>query len=62
MTEARTVLVTGGNKGIGLATARLFADLGHRVAVTARDPKSVDDRIMSISCDQTDSDAVDANG
>ncbi len=60
MTEARTVLVTGGNRGIGLATARLFADLGHRVAVTARDPKSVDDRIMSVSCDQTDSDAVDA--
>ncbi|MEC7915683.1 MAG: 3-oxoacyl-ACP reductase FabG [Actinomycetota bacterium] len=60
MTEARTVLVTGGNRGIGLATAQLFADLGHRVAVTARDPKSVDDRIMSVSCDQTDSDAVDA--
>ncbi len=32
----RTVLVTGGNRGIGYAIAAEFVALGHRVAVTAR--------------------------
>ncbi len=59
MTEPRTVLVTGGNRGIGLASARLFADAGHRVAITSRNPDTVDDRIFAVACDQTDSDAVD---
>jgi len=59
MTEPRTVLVTGGNRGIGLASAKLFADAGHRVAITSRNPDIVDDRIFAVACDQTDSDAVD---
>ncbi|MBK02840.1 MAG: 3-oxoacyl-ACP reductase FabG [Actinomycetota bacterium] len=59
MTEPRTVLVTGGNRGIGLASAKLFADAGHRVAITSRNPDTVDDRIFAVACDQTDSDAVD---
>jgi 3-oxoacyl-[acyl-carrier protein] reductase len=33
---ARTVLVTGGNRGIGLSIAQEFVAAGHRVAVTAR--------------------------
>jgi 3-oxoacyl-[acyl-carrier protein] reductase len=33
---ARTVLVTGGNRGIGLSIAQEFLAAGHRVAVTAR--------------------------
>jgi 3-oxoacyl-[acyl-carrier protein] reductase len=59
MKEERTVLVTGGSRGIGLAAAKLFANAGHRVAVTSRNPDVIDDRIFSVACDQTDSDAVD---
>ncbi len=57
---ARTVLVTGGSRGIGLATARLFADAGHRVAVTSRTEAPDDERLLWAACDQADSDAVDA--
>lgn len=60
MSETRTVVVTGGNRGIGLATAKRFAELGHRVAITAREPGHIDDAILAVACDQTSSDAVDA--
>ena len=36
MSTARTVLVTGGNRGIGFAIAEEMLRRGHRVAVTAR--------------------------
>ncbi len=53
-------MVTGGSRGIGLATARLFADAGHRVAVTSRSGAPDDDRLLWVSCDQADSASVDA--
>ncbi|MGB4712765.1 MAG: SDR family NAD(P)-dependent oxidoreductase, partial [Pontimonas sp.] len=36
MHTPRTVLITGGNRGIGYAIAERFVKEGHRVAVTAR--------------------------
>jgi NAD(P)-dependent dehydrogenase (short-subunit alcohol dehydrogenase family) len=56
---ARTVLVTGGNRGIGLAIAQAFAKQGDRVAVTHRG-SAVPDGLFGVSCDVTDGDAVDA--
>ena len=38
---SRVVLVTGGNRGIGLATAKRFQAAGHRVAVTSRSESSI---------------------
>ena len=57
---ARTVLVTGGSRGIGLACAQRFADLGHRVAVTSRTEPPDDGRLLWTACDQADGEAVDA--
>ena len=56
---ARTVLVTGGNRGIGLAIAQAFAKQGDRVAVTHRG-SGAPEGIFGVQCDITDSAAVDA--
>lgn len=57
----RSVLVTGGNRGIGLAIARAFAAQGDRVAVTHRSgADGLPDELLPVRCDVTDADAVDA--
>src|SRR5690242_4761499 len=56
---SRSVLVTGGNRGIGLAVAqRLLAD-GHKVAVTHRG-SGAPEGLFAVKCDITDSEQVDA--
>jgi len=59
VSAGRVVLVTGGSRGIGLATAKAFADSGDRVAVTYRTSAPDDDRLLGVRCDQTDGDQVD---
>ncbi|MEO6789497.1 MAG: beta-ketoacyl-ACP reductase [Ornithinibacter sp.] len=59
MTEPRTVLVTGGNRGIGLAIARGFAQAGDPVAVTHRSGEPPEG-LIGVRCEVTDTDSVDA--
>ena len=55
----RSVLVTGGNRGIGLAIAQGFHADGDRVAVTHRG-SGVPDGMFGVRCDVTDAVEVDA--
>mgnify|MGYP002632188942 CR=1 FL=1 len=59
MQTARTVLVTGGNRGIGYAIAEEFIRDGHRVAVTARSGKGPAGS-LSVVADVTDGESLDA--
>jgi 3-oxoacyl-[acyl-carrier protein] reductase len=59
MTTARTVLITGGNRGIGFAIAEEFVALGHRVAVTARSGEGPAGS-LTVRADVTDAASLDA--
>ena len=57
----KTALITGGNSGIGLATARLFIAEGARVAITGRNQETLDaakrelgPNLVAIQADVTD--------
>ena len=56
---SRSVLVTGGNRGIGLAIARRLAGAGDAVTVTSRSGKAIDGLTVA-RCDVRDSADVDA--
>jgi 3-oxoacyl-[acyl-carrier protein] reductase len=59
MTTPRTVLITGGNRGIGRAIAEEFVSQGHRVAVTARSGTGPEGSLTVIA-DVTDAASIDA--
>jgi len=59
MADPRNVLVTGGNRGIGLAIARAFADAGDHVVITHRSG-GPPEGLQGVRCEVTDSASVDA--
>src|SRR6202041_3391548 len=44
----KKALITGGNSGIGFATARLFIQEGAKVAITGRDQKTLDEAVAEL--------------
>ncbi|WHM39410.1 beta-ketoacyl-ACP reductase [Streptomyces sp. BPTC-684] len=59
---SRSVLVTGGNRGIGLAIARAFASMGDKVAITYRsgEPDALQEEgFLAVKCDITDAEQVE---
>ncbi|MFJ7586387.1 3-oxoacyl-[acyl-carrier-protein] reductase [Streptomyces sp. NPDC097617] len=60
---SRSVLVTGGNRGIGLAIAQAFAEAGDKVAITYRSgepPEALTSLgVLAVRCDITDSEQVE---
>lgn len=49
--NAKTALITGGNSGIGLETARILIREGARVAITGRDQAKLDGAIDELGSD-----------
>jgi NAD(P)-dependent dehydrogenase (short-subunit alcohol dehydrogenase family) len=63
--EGKTVVVTGGNSGMGYATAKKFKELGANVVITGRNRDAVDQAattlgVTGIVSDQADLEAIDS--
>ncbi|QJU53538.1 3-oxoacyl-ACP reductase FabG [Herbiconiux sp. KACC 21604] len=59
-TTPRTVLITGGNRGIGYAIAEEFVAQGHRVAVTSRSGSGGLEGALTVQGDVNDTASIDA--
>ncbi|MDO5503988.1 MAG: 3-oxoacyl-ACP reductase FabG [Actinomycetia bacterium] len=57
--QTYTALITGGNRGIGLAIAQRMRADGHRVVVASRSGEAPDG-LPAVVCDVSDTDSVDA--
>ncbi|BCW63198.1 beta-ketoacyl-ACP reductase [Paenarthrobacter sp. MSM-2-10-13] len=60
VTTGRSVLITGGNRGIGLAIAKSFLANGDKVAVTYRSESELPEGILGVKADVTDEASIDA--
>jgi NAD(P)-dependent dehydrogenase (short-subunit alcohol dehydrogenase family) len=49
--EGKVAVITGGNSGIGLATAKRFQDEGARVAISGRSQKTLDEAVKALGKD-----------
>ena len=58
MAQGRSVLVTGGNRGIGLAIARAFEANGDQVAITSRSGEGPEG-LLTVKADVTDMESLD---
>jgi short-subunit dehydrogenase len=68
--SGKTVVITGGSRGLGLALARRFADENAKVAILARDKQTLErarvklsrrnTKIMAVPCDVTDRGQLEA--
>ena len=47
--QNKVAVITGGNSGIGLATAKLFAEQGAKVAITGRNKTTIDEAVYEIA-------------
>lgn len=66
--KGRTVVITGGSRGLGLALARQMVSEGARVVICGRDPESLERarvsltrgnaQVLGVPCDVTDPDSV----
>lgn len=52
--EGKSVVITGGSRGLGLELARLFADEGARVTLLARDEEELDRAVRTLTSELTD--------
>lgn len=46
--EGKVAVITGGSSGIGLATAKLFQEVGARVAISGRNQKALDAAVSEL--------------